>query len=282
MSLTYSMGDEDGNVLEQSDLPVSYIHGGSTELIGGMDQALAGKRVGDEVELHLAPEAGFGPHDPNLTFTDDLANVPPEFRLVGAEVQMQNDAGEIKTFYVTRIEDGRLTVDGNHPLAGKALQGPCDGPRGPRPDPGGDGPGRRPPRPAALRPVAPRPAHQPTGTQAMKLGVVILAAGQGTRMRSDLPKVLHPLAGRPLLAHVLDAADGTWAAERTCVVYGHGGEAGPGRPGRCRDCAWVEQAQRLGTAHAVMQAMPAMAGMDRVLVLYGDVPLIRAGDPDAA
>jgi FKBP-type peptidyl-prolyl cis-trans isomerase SlyD len=122
VSVTYSMGDEAGNVVEQSDLPVSYIHGGSTELIGGMDTALAGKRVGDAVELHLAPEAGFGPHDPNLTFTDDLANVPPEFRRIGAEVQMQNDAGEVKSFYVTRIEGGRLTIDGNHPLAGKALR----------------------------------------------------------------------------------------------------------------------------------------------------------------
>jgi FKBP-type peptidyl-prolyl cis-trans isomerase SlyD len=122
VSITYSMGDEAGNVVEQSDLPVSYIHGGSTELIGGMDQALAGKRVGDAVELHLPPEAGFGPHDSDLTFTDDLANVPPQFRRIGAEVQMQNDAGEVKSFYVTRIEGGRLTIDGNHPLAGKALR----------------------------------------------------------------------------------------------------------------------------------------------------------------
>jgi FKBP-type peptidyl-prolyl cis-trans isomerase SlyD len=122
VSVTYSMGDEAGNVVEQSDLPVSYIHGGSTELIGGMDQALAGKRVGDSVELHLPAEAAFGPHDPSLTFTDDLANVPPEFRRIGAEVQMQNDAGEIKSFYVTQIEGGRLTIDGNHPLAGKALR----------------------------------------------------------------------------------------------------------------------------------------------------------------
>jgi FKBP-type peptidyl-prolyl cis-trans isomerase SlyD len=122
VSVTYSMGDEAGNVVEQSDLPVSYIHGGTTELIGGMDQALAGKRVGDAVELHLPAEAAFGHHDPNLTFTDDLANVPPEFRFVGAEVPMQNDAGDARTFYVTRIEDGRLTVDGNHPLAGKPLQ----------------------------------------------------------------------------------------------------------------------------------------------------------------
>jgi bifunctional UDP-N-acetylglucosamine pyrophosphorylase/glucosamine-1-phosphate N-acetyltransferase len=107
----------------------------------------------------------------------------------------------------------------------------------------------------------------------MKLGVVVLAAGQGTRMRSDLPKVLHPLAGRPLLAHVLDAAQAIDAGH-LCVVYGHGGDAVPAALA-AYGCDWAEQAERLGTAHAVMQAMPAMAGMDRVLVLYGDVPLIR-------
>ncbi len=122
VSITYTMRDENGSVLEQSDLPVSYIHGGSTELIGGMDRALAGKRVGDEVEMSVPAGDAFGPHDPNLTFTDDLHNVPPEFRFVGAEVPMQNDTGDVKTFYVTRIEEGQLTVDGNHPLAGKPLR----------------------------------------------------------------------------------------------------------------------------------------------------------------
>lgn len=122
VSITYTLRDEDGNLLEQSDLPVSYIHGGNTELIGGMDRALAGKHVGDQVEMRVPAGDAFGPHDPNLTFTDDLANVPPEFRFVGAEVQMQNEAGDLKTFYVTRIEDGHLTVDGNHPLAGKPLR----------------------------------------------------------------------------------------------------------------------------------------------------------------
>ncbi len=107
----------------------------------------------------------------------------------------------------------------------------------------------------------------------MTLGVVVLAAGQGTRMRSRLPKVLHPLGGRPLLAHVLDASHAI-GASRVCVVYGHGGE-------QVRDalsgygCHWVEQAEQLGTGHAVMQAMPHVEGADRVLVLYGDVPLIE-------
>jgi FKBP-type peptidyl-prolyl cis-trans isomerase SlyD len=122
VTLTYSIVDEAGNIVEQTDLPVGYIHGGNTELIGGMDDAVSGKRAGDRVELVLGHEQAFGPHDPNLTFTDDLENVPPEFRFVGAEVPMQSESGDVKAFYVTRIEDGTLTVDGNHPLAGKALR----------------------------------------------------------------------------------------------------------------------------------------------------------------
>ncbi|EIC20717.1 bifunctional UDP-N-acetylglucosamine diphosphorylase/glucosamine-1-phosphate N-acetyltransferase GlmU [Thiorhodovibrio frisius] len=107
----------------------------------------------------------------------------------------------------------------------------------------------------------------------MKLGVVILAAGKGTRMRSALPKILHPLAGRPLLQHVLDAAEALGAA-RICCVYGHGGDLVP-KTLKDANCTWVEQSERLGTGHAVLQAMPSMAGMDRILVLYGDVPLIE-------
>jgi FKBP-type peptidyl-prolyl cis-trans isomerase SlyD len=121
VALTYSIAGTDGSILEQTDLPVTYLHGGQSELIGGLDSAISGKCAGDEVEMRLGPDDGFGPHDPQLTFTDDLENVPPEFRFVGAEVQMQNESGDIKSFYVTCIEDGRLTVDGNHPLAGKSL-----------------------------------------------------------------------------------------------------------------------------------------------------------------
>lgn len=121
VSLTYSIADTDGNLLEQNDIPVSYVHGGDTELIGGMDRAVAGKAAGDSIEMTVPPEDGFGSHDPSLTFVDDIENVPPQFRRIGAEVQMQNEAGEAKTFQVTRIEDGKLTVDGNHPLAGRTL-----------------------------------------------------------------------------------------------------------------------------------------------------------------
>jgi FKBP-type peptidyl-prolyl cis-trans isomerase SlyD len=121
VSLSYTMLDPRGQVVEQHDLPVGYVHGSDTQLIGHMDKAIAGHRAGDEVELSLPPEQALGPRDESLTFTDDLENVPPEFRRIGAEVQMQNDRGESRTFYVTRIEHGKLTMDGNHPLAGQPL-----------------------------------------------------------------------------------------------------------------------------------------------------------------
>ena len=106
------------------------------------------------------------------------------------------------------------------------------------------------------------------------LSVVILAAGQGKRMKSDLPKVLQPLAGHPLLAHVLDAANALNPALMH-VVYGHGSEQ-VRKAVRAPNLRWVLQAQQLGTGHAVQQAMPGIPDDHRVLVLYGDVPLIRS------
>ncbi len=122
VSITYRILDEDGTLLEQVDLPVSYVHGGRSNLIEKVERALDGHAVGDEVEVTLTPTEGFGEHDPSLTYTDDLENVPEQFRKVGAQVEMQNDRGEVKTFVVSRIENGKLTVDGNHPLAGKHLK----------------------------------------------------------------------------------------------------------------------------------------------------------------
>ncbi|EAQ97618.1 bifunctional UDP-N-acetylglucosamine diphosphorylase/glucosamine-1-phosphate N-acetyltransferase GlmU [Congregibacter litoralis] len=108
----------------------------------------------------------------------------------------------------------------------------------------------------------------------MKLEVVILAAGQGTRMRSDLPKVLHPLANKPLLAHVLASARMLMPV-RIHVVIGHGSEL-VREALDAEDLVWVMQEEQLGTAHAVLQAMPGIDGDSTVLILYGDVPLLRA------
>lgn len=107
----------------------------------------------------------------------------------------------------------------------------------------------------------------------MSLEIIILAAGQGTRMRSALPKVLHPIAGKPMLAHVIDTAKRLSPAA-IHIVYGHGGNK---VKETIADNAinWVEQDKQLGTGHAVEQAMPAVNDESLVLVLYGDVPLIH-------
>lgn len=104
-----------------------------------------------------------------------------------------------------------------------------------------------------------------------KLEIVILAAGKGTRMCSDLPKVLHKLAGKPLLGHVVDAAHALGAVQ-TCVVYGFGGEAVP-QALADDTLTFVLQAEQHGTGHAVKQALPLLADDSVTLVLYGDVPL---------
>jgi bifunctional UDP-N-acetylglucosamine pyrophosphorylase / glucosamine-1-phosphate N-acetyltransferase len=129
---------------------------------------------------------------------------------------------------------------------------------------------RRPAGPAAAR--GPGAAAAPAVASRAPLTVVILAAGEGKRMKSDLPKVLQPLAGRPLLRHVIDTAR-SLAPAALHIVYGHGGE-------RVRaaladeDLTWTLQAERLGTGHAVAQAMQHIPDGHVVLVLYGDVPLI--------
>lgn len=105
------------------------------------------------------------------------------------------------------------------------------------------------------------------------LSIVILAAGQGKRMHSRLPKVLHPLAGRPLIAHVIDTARSLKPAS-ICVVYGHGGERLP-QVMKCSGVAFVKQEPQLGTGHALQQALPHLGKRGTTLVLYGDVPLIR-------
>lgn len=108
----------------------------------------------------------------------------------------------------------------------------------------------------------------------MKLGVVILAAGQGTRMKSALPKVLHRLSGKPLLGHVVDCARALDPAD-IVVVYGHGGDQVREAFAGQADLKWAQQAEQLGTGHAVQQAMDGLGDVDQVLVLYGDVPLTR-------
>ncbi|MCP3701143.1 MAG: bifunctional UDP-N-acetylglucosamine diphosphorylase/glucosamine-1-phosphate N-acetyltransferase GlmU, partial [Aliivibrio sp.] len=106
----------------------------------------------------------------------------------------------------------------------------------------------------------------------MKFSAVILAAGKGTRMYSNKPKVLHTLAGKPMAKHVIDTCEGL-GAQNIHLVYGHGGDQMKAELGE--ECVqWVLQAEQLGTGHAVNQAAPEFADDEKVLVLYGDVPLI--------
>lgn len=112
----------------------------------------------------------------------------------------------------------------------------------------------------------------PPAARVSPLSVVILAAGEGKRMKSALPKVLQPLAGRPLLKHVIDTAR-SLEPDAIHVVYGHGGDQVP-EALKAEPVNWVLQKERLGTGHAVMQAIPAVPNDHVVLILYGDVPLI--------
>lgn len=107
----------------------------------------------------------------------------------------------------------------------------------------------------------------------MSISTIILAAGKGTRMRSDIPKVLHKIANRPLLQHVYDTSY-QLSENSIKIVYGHGADQVKQSLGHL-DAAWVEQEQQLGTGHAVQQAADHIKDEDKVLILYGDVPLLK-------
>ncbi|MCG9755312.1 bifunctional UDP-N-acetylglucosamine diphosphorylase/glucosamine-1-phosphate N-acetyltransferase GlmU [Shewanella insulae] len=113
----------------------------------------------------------------------------------------------------------------------------------------------------------------------MALNVVILAAGKGTRMRSDLPKVLHPIAHKSMVQHVIDTAH-QLGSEAIQLVYGYGADKLKARLGE-QTLNWVLQAEQLGTGHAVAQANDNISDDDTVLILYGDVPLIQASTLEA-
>lgn len=117
--ITYSILDARGMVVEQHDIPVGYVQGANSGILPAIEAAVEGKKIGDRMEIALTPEEGYGLRDETLVFTDDIDNVPPQFRRVGAEVMFENASGETKVFYVTAIADGKLTLDGNPSLAGQ-------------------------------------------------------------------------------------------------------------------------------------------------------------------
>lgn len=120
VSFTYQILDEAGAVQELSDLPMSYVHGMDEHVFPEIVEAMEGKKVGDEEKVKL-PADGFGVYNPELTFCDDIANVPEEFQQVGAKATFQNDAGDTTDMTVVKVADGKVYLDGNHMFAGKAM-----------------------------------------------------------------------------------------------------------------------------------------------------------------
>lgn len=108
----------------------------------------------------------------------------------------------------------------------------------------------------------------------MRIGAIILAAGKGTRLKTELPKVLHEVCGRPMLAYVIDACRAAGVADCT-VVVGYGKDKVMDMFAGDRELTWVEQREQLGTGHAVMVCREQLSGMDHTVVLCGDGPLIR-------
>lgn len=121
VTFTYIILDSGGQVLEQSDLPMAYLHGVDGKMYPSAERALEGAKVGDEVECTITPEEGFGYPDPELMYTDRLENVPSEYHRIGAEAMFENADGETITMTVRRIENGEITLDANHPFAGKTV-----------------------------------------------------------------------------------------------------------------------------------------------------------------
>lgn len=121
VSLIYSILDEKGVVAEQPNQPLSFVYSSTTKLLGDMAQAIAGKGAGDELELKVPPDKGFGMKDPGLIFTSKIDELPEELCQLGAAIQMQDGGGRMRSYIVTRVEDGELEIDGNHPLAGQNL-----------------------------------------------------------------------------------------------------------------------------------------------------------------
>ena len=119
--ITYSILDMRGMVVEQHDIPVGYVQGANSGILPAIETAVEGRKIGERIEISLTPEEGYGLRDESLVFTDDIDNVPPQFRRVGAEVMFENESGETKVFYVTSIDDGKLTLDGNPSLAGQTV-----------------------------------------------------------------------------------------------------------------------------------------------------------------
>jgi len=120
VELNYKVIDvKTGDVLVTIDYPLGYVHGVNDVLSEQVTKELAGKMVGDIIEVPIDTKQLYGERDESLVFTDRLENVPEEYREIGMTITMENEKGEPKSFIVTRFDDKTLTVDGNNPLCGR-------------------------------------------------------------------------------------------------------------------------------------------------------------------
>jgi FKBP-type peptidyl-prolyl cis-trans isomerase SlyD len=122
VELTYKVTDrKSGHVLTRVEFPLGYVHGHNEILAPFVHMALEGKSAGDVIEVPIDGSEIFGPRDESIVFTDDIENVPEEYRQVGMSILMENERGRTRSFLVTRIDEKTLTVDGNNPLCGREV-----------------------------------------------------------------------------------------------------------------------------------------------------------------
>ena len=122
VELTYKVTDKRlGHVLTRVEFPLGYVHGHNEILAPSIHRQLEGKSAGDVIEVTIDGNQVFGPRDESLVFSDDIDNVPEEYRQVGTSILMESDTGKTRSFLVTHVDDERLTVDGNNPLCGREL-----------------------------------------------------------------------------------------------------------------------------------------------------------------
>jgi FKBP-type peptidyl-prolyl cis-trans isomerase SlyD len=122
VELTYKVSDrKTGHVLTRVEFPLGYVHGHNEILAPAVHRELEGRSAGDTIEVPIDGNQIFGPRDESLVFSDDIENVPEEYRQVGTSILMENDKGQTRSFLVTHMDDERLTVDGNNPLCGRQV-----------------------------------------------------------------------------------------------------------------------------------------------------------------
>ena len=116
VEFTYSITNDDGEIIEQVETPVNYVHGAKMGLWPKLEDALENKKINDQISVTFEPGEVFGKVDNDLIFEDNIDNVPKEYHELGKIVEFQNESGDVKPFRVTKITDKKIILDGNHPL----------------------------------------------------------------------------------------------------------------------------------------------------------------------